>query len=116
MILGEQENLAVFGLYPGDTAESFAEKLEHAIDRFGNPANTLILADLPSGTPSNASMLMVLKRGVQALSGCNLPALLEILTLRTEVGMEELLTAAQESGRAGIVSARDIIREREENP
>ncbi len=115
MILGEQEQMAVFGLYPGDTGDSFAEKLEQAIDQFGDPANTLILADLPSGTPSNASMLMVLKRGVHALSGCNLPALLEILTLRAEVSMDELLAAACESGRLGIVSADDIIKEREGN-
>ncbi len=115
MILGEQEQMAVFGLYPGDTGDSFSEKLEQAIDQFGEPGNTLILADLPSGTPSNASMLMVLKRGVHALSGCNLPALLEILTLRAEVGMEELLAAACEAGKLGIVSADDIIKEREAN-
>ena len=76
MILGEQECLTVFGLYPGDTAESFSSKLEKAIDDFGDPANTLLLADLPSGTPSNTAMLMVVKRGVHAISGYNLPALL----------------------------------------
>ena len=32
MILGAQEKLAVFGLYPGDTVDTFAEKLEQAID------------------------------------------------------------------------------------
>jgi len=33
MILGPQEQLEVFGLYPGDTADNFAEKLE-AIEGF----------------------------------------------------------------------------------
>ena len=74
MILGAQEKLAVFGLYPGDTVDTFAEKLEQAIDEFGEADNTLILADLSSGTPSNTAMLMVMKRGVHALSGYNLPA------------------------------------------
>ena len=113
MILGEQENLTVFGLYPGDTAESFSSKLEKAIDDFGDPDNTLLLADLPSGTPSNTAMLMVLKRGVHAISGYNLPALLEILTLRSEVGMEELIASAIAAAREGVVSADDTIRERE---
>ena len=113
MILGEQEQLAVFGLYPGDTVETFSSKLEKAIDDFGDPANTLLLADLPSGTPSNTAMLMVLKRGVHAISGCNLPALLEILTLRTEVSMEELIASALASGKDGIISADDTIKERE---
>lgn len=113
MILGEQEQLAVFGLYPGDTVESFASKLEKAIDDFGDPANTLLLADLSSGTPSNTAMLMVLKRGVHAISGYNLSTLLEILTLRSEVPMEELIASALTAGREGIVSADDTIRERE---
>lgn len=116
MILGEQAQLAVFGLYPGDTVESFSLKLEKAIDDFGDPGNTLLLADLPSGTPSNTAMLMVLKRGVHAVSGCNLPALLEILTLRSEVAMPELIAAALEAGRAGILSADDTIKEREAQP
>lgn len=112
MILGAQEKLDVFGLYPGDTVESFAEKLEQAIDEFGDPDNTLILADLPSGTPSNTAMLMVMKRGTHALSGYNLPALLEILTLRDEVSVQELIASATEAGREGFVSADDVIRER----
>lgn len=112
MILGVQEKLAVFGLYPGDTVESFAEKLEQAIDEFGDPDNTLILSDLPSGTPSNTAMLMVMKRKVHALAGYNLPALMEILTLRDEMSVRELIASAVEAGREGFVSADDVIEER----
>lgn len=112
MILGTQEKLAVFGLYPGDTVDTFAEKLEQAIDEFGEADNTLILADLSSGTPSNTAMLMVMKRGVHALSGYNLPALLEILTLREEMNVQELISAGIEAGREGFISADDVIKER----
>ena len=113
MILGPQEQLEVFGLYPGDTVDTFAAKLEKAIDDFGDPDRTLILADLPSGTPSNTAMLMVMKRHVHALSGFNLPALLEILTLRDEMDPGELIAAAASAGREGFVSAEDVIAERE---
>ena len=95
MILGPQENLEVFGLYPGD------------------PDHTLILADLPSGTPSNTAMLMVMKHHVHALSGYNLPALLELLTLREEMEAGELIAAATEAGREGFVNAEQVIAERE---
>ena len=73
----------------------------------------MILADLPSGTPSNTAMLMVMKRHVHALSGFNLPALLEILTLRDEMDPGELIAAAASAGREGFVSAEDVIAERE---
>ena len=112
MILGAQEKLAVFGLHPGETVDTFAEKLEQAIDEFGEADNTLILADLSSGTPSNTAMLMVMKRGVHALSGYNLPALLEILTLREEMNVQELISAGIEAGREGFISADDVIKER----
>lgn len=113
MILGPQENLEVFGLYPGDTVETFSLKLEQAIDSFGDPDHTLILADLPSGTPSNTAMLMVMKHHVHALSGYNLPALLELLTLREEMEAGELIAAATEAGREGFVNAEQVIAERE---
>ena len=92
--------------------DTFAEKLEQAIDEFGEADNTLILADLSSGTPSNTAMLMVMKRGVHALSGYNLPALLEILTLREEMNVQELISAGIEAGREGFISADDVIKER----
>jgi len=72
-----------------------------------------LLADLPSGTPSNTAMLMVMKHHVHALSGYNLPALLEILTLREEMGPGELVAAAMEAGREAFVNADDVIKERE---
>lgn len=109
MILGEQENLEVFGVFPGDTLESFSAKLEKAIDRFGDPENTLILSDLPCGTPSNTAMMMALKHHVRALSGCNLPMVVEVLSMRTEIGMDELIETACQAGRDGIVSAQDLI-------
>ena len=113
MILGPLERLEVFGLYPGDTVDTFAAKLEKAIADFGDPDHTLILADLPSGTPSNTAMLMVMKHHVHALSGVSLPAFLEVLTLREEMDAGELIAAAVEAGRTGFVSADDVIAERE---
>ncbi len=117
MILGKQDDLEVFGLYQGDTVESFSQKIEAVIEDFGNPNNTLIVSDLPSGTPANSAMLMVLKHKVHAISGCNLPTFLEILSLRDdETDILQLIDSALEVGKAGIVSARNIIEERRESP
>ena len=111
MILGEQENLEVFGVFPGDTLEAFSARVEKAIGNFDTPENTLILSDLPCSTPSNTAIMMALKHHVQALSGFNLPMVIEILSMRTEVSMEELLETACQAGRDGIVSAADLIAE-----
>jgi len=109
IILGEQRNLTVLGLYPGETMDYFAGKLEKAIDAFESPENVLILSDLPNGTPSNAAMLMVLKKGVSCISGCNLPLVLEVLALRNEVTVKEAVGLACKTGKQGIISSEDIL-------
>ena len=108
-IMGEQKGLTVLGLYPGETVDYFAGKLEKAIDSFRDPKEVLILSDLPNGTPSNAAMWMVLKKGVSCISGCNLPLVLEILGARDEVSINEAVALACEIGKKSSVSSDEII-------
>ncbi|MCR5134331.1 MAG: PTS sugar transporter subunit IIA [Clostridiales bacterium] len=109
MIFGVQENLEVFGVFPGDTVDAFSAKIEKAIEHFGDPKNTLILSDLIGGTPSNTAMMMALKHGVNVLSGLNLPMLIEVLSLREEAGIEEVAEQAAKVGREGIVCAAELM-------
>lgn len=111
MILGEQENLSVFGLYPGDTLDYFAAKIEQAIDSCPSPDNVLILSDLKCGTPDNASMMMVLKKGVTCMTGCNLPMLLDVLSMRDECTVREIVELASNTGKNGITHSVQIQAE-----
>lgn len=113
MILGEQEDMEVFGLFPGDTLESFSDKIERMILQYHDETNTLILSDLPCGTPSNAASMMVLKHGIHALSGCNLPLLVEVLSTREDASIEMVMTEAVKEGKAGIISAEELLTERQ---
>ena len=109
MILGEQDNLIVLGLYPGDTVDSFAEKLEKAVEALNGPENVLVLSDIPSGTPSNTANRMVLKKGLRYLSGCNLSMVLEIIASRRDADMEELVMLALASARDGIIDSKKLL-------
>ncbi len=109
MILGEQEKVSVIGLYQGDSPDSFAQKIETVIDEAEDSKNVLILSDLQTGTPYNAGMVMALKRGSACIAGTNLPMLLEILSLRDEMNMEELLQVACKTGKTGIVNSTDLL-------
>ncbi|MEA4871150.1 PTS system fructose-specific EIIA component [bioreactor metagenome] len=109
MILGEQEQVYVLGLYQGDSPDSFSQKLEELIGEAQDCKNVLVLSDLQSGTPYNAGMVMAMKRGSACIAGTNLPMLLEILSLRDEMEMEELLQVACSTGRSGIVNSTDLL-------
>jgi mannose PTS system EIIA component len=109
MILGEQEQVSVLGLYQGESPDSFSQKLEQVIDEAEDCKNVLVLSDLQSGTPYNAGMVMVLKKGCACIAGTNLPLLLEILSLRDEMGMEDLLQAVCSTGKSGIVNSSELL-------
>jgi PTS system mannose-specific IIA component len=115
LLLGEQERTAVLDLQPGDTMESFAEKLKKIIDSFGDPKNVLVLSDLISGTTSNAANLMVLEKGIRHISGCNLPMAVEVFSSRQDKGMDDLVQLAIASARDGIVDSRELL-EKINNP
>jgi PTS system mannose-specific IIA component len=110
MLLGEQERTTALGLYPGDTLESFSEKLEGLIDSFGDPKNVLVLSDLSSGTTSNAANMMVLQKGIRYISGCNLPMAVEIFSSRGEGEMDSLVQTAIDSGRKGIIDSAELLK------
>ncbi len=109
MILGEQEQLHVLGLYQGDSPDGFSQKLEELIQESQDCKNVLVLSDLQSGTPYNAGMVMAMKQGSACIAGTNLPMLLEILSLRDEMEMEELLQVACSTGKSGIVNSTDLL-------
>lgn len=109
MILGEQENLDALGVFPGDTLDHFIAKVEDSINRFNDPDNTLIMADFFGGTPSNTTMMMVLKHHVHALIGCNLPMLIDVLSMRSELGVDDLMREALEIGRNGIRDPEEVL-------
>jgi len=54
-------------------------------------------------------MVMVLKKGCACIAGTNLPLLLEILSLRDEMGMEDLLQAVCSTGKSGIVNSSELL-------
>lgn len=109
MILGEQKNLIVLGLYPGDTVETFTEKLETAVRFFKDADSVLILTDIPSGTPSNTANRMVLGGQARYLSGCNLSMLLEVLACRKDDPIDEVVRQALASARESILDSRDLL-------
>ena len=54
-------------------------------------------------------MVMAMKLGSACIAGANLPMLLEILSLRDEMEMEELLQVACSTGKSGIVNSTDLL-------
>lgn len=81
MVLGTQENLVAYGLYPEETPAALTEKLEQEIEK-GAGAEILFMTDLFHGSPFNCVVSLMQKYQFHHITGINLPLLIEAIMNR----------------------------------
>ena len=103
MILGPAAQTAAAPLATGVSLQDFAAQLRQAVAALQQEAGVLLLADLAGGTPCNvAAVLAAQSEGLRVVAGVNLPMLLEVLSRREGVSLEELAGIAATAGQCGI--------------
>ncbi|MGH8629660.1 MAG: PTS sugar transporter subunit IIA [Burkholderiales bacterium] len=110
MIVGAQEGVTAVCLEAQDNLETFQAALSRAIDQADQGAGVVVLLDLFGGTPGNATLLCMRECEFPAVSGVNLPMLLEVLLSRRASSPESLAELALESGAKGIVDITARLR------
>lgn len=97
MFLGEQENAATIGLFPGDNAEDFEDSMRELVGDTSNE-DCLILCDILGGTPFNtASKISYKDDHVKVMYGMNLPMVMEAINERDSMSLEELVEDIKET-------------------
>ncbi|MCL6624995.1 PTS sugar transporter subunit IIA [Alicyclobacillus shizuokensis] len=109
MILGPQTGVRTLNLYQDTNLESFSENLFEIIQKMEDGNGVLILCDVLGGSPGNAATTMMGK-GVEVVSGVNLPMLLEVLGKRN-LSCSQLAVLAKTAGQNGIARVNDLLRE-----
>lgn len=108
LIIGELPAVETVNLDPTMNLESMVEALRSAIQAANSPDGTLLLLDLFGGTPCNAAALLMQELACLAITGVNLPMLLEVILLReTSESIQELANIAKQAGNSGIVDVRE---------
>ena len=106
MIIGKQENCEVISVTEDKDLDSVTKELEEVYKKLKNEKGVIILTDIRGGTPSNAAAnLLVRESDILALSGYNMPLLLELFTNR-DLGMEELKASLYEAFNESLVDLR----------
>ena len=106
LILGEQQEVATVALEPGQSLEELYTRMGEALTQMEQGDGVLVLLDLYGGTPSNAAALHFQHARLEAVTGVNLPMLLEVLLGRSEKDLPALTALAEEIGRQGVMSVR----------
>ena len=106
MIIGKQENCEVISVTEDKDLDSVTKDLEEEKKKLKNEKGSVILTDIRGGTPSNAAAnLLVREDDILALSGYNMPLLLELFTNR-DLEMEDLKEGLYEAFRESLVDLR----------
>lgn len=100
MILGEVDSVVSLPLLPCDDPVKYQSRIGDILTQYGGKA--LILTDLPGGTPSNCAAAMSRNHTVSAVSGVNLPMLIEAISLRSDLESERLVESLIDASKNGI--------------
>lgn len=104
MLIGSQEQVLTVDFMPGENLESLIKKLGEIIADIAVDIPVLLLVDIHSGTPFNASSYFVKHRpGTRLIAGVNIPMVVNILLERQDVAsLEELVTLSVNVGKSAI--------------
>lgn len=105
MIIGKQDNFETLVFTPEMSLDTLVSALKETLRKFDNDYPTLVFVDLFGGSPSNAVALLLAEGyDVQAISGVNLPMLLEVLGGRTIFPLENLVLQGITAGSEGVIN------------
>lgn len=89
MIAGKQSALCAVALQEGDGLDILMERIQSSVQMMECDAY-VIFVDMFGATPCNAACVLCAQLGYFVAAGVNLPLLLEFVTSREHVSIEEL--------------------------
>ena len=110
-ILGPIENCAALSIDITADVKEAIDGLRSTVENMDKGNGVLILTDMFGGTPTNLSLSLLSIKGVEVVTGVNLPMILRAAghsTTKIEILAEE----AKQAGLQGIVSASDMLRKK----
>jgi PTS system mannose-specific IIA component len=110
MIVGQQNQLSVVSVNPGDGGNQLLDTLTAAIKEAESGNGVLLLTDLFGGTPTNVGCTLLGETNIEVITGFNLPLLIKALTLRGDMtDLSALARVASDYGKRHISVAGDIL-------
>lgn len=110
LILGPQEDIQYFGLFPADSPDELREKIRTAIENAQKNGEVLVLTDMLSGTPFNVTASLMEEYPFEHLSGVNFAGFVEILAQRESLTAKELIQQVFTLMPKMLVDARELYK------
>jgi len=111
-VVGPQRQFETVQIGPDDDMDLRRSEIVRAIARTETGDGVIVLTDMFGGTPSNLAISVMETAKVEVIAGINLPILVKLAALRSEVPISEAVTQARDAGRKYIkVASQELSGE-----
>lgn len=98
-VVGRQTNLETIAIGPEDDMEKRRFEILDAVKAVDQGEGVIILTDMFGGTPSNLAISVMDEAKAEVIAGINLPILVKLASIRTEMPLAEAVALARDAGR-----------------
>ncbi len=98
-VVGRQSHLETIAIGPDDNMEARRVDILEAVKRVDEGHGVIILTDMFGGTPSNLAISVMDETKAEVIAGINLPILVKLASIRTELPLEKAVATARDAGR-----------------
>ena len=109
LIVGKIENCVGLSLDPDLPVGDLRQQIDQAMDKVNDGDGVIVLTDMFGGTPSNLSLSFLNNKGIEVVTGVNLPMLLKLAQSREGHKVDELARIIKDYGRRSISLASEIL-------
>lgn len=114
MLLGPQENVEAFGLYPEEEPQSLGARMEAALTE-EDEGNVVFFTDLYFGSPFNQVTALSEHHDIYHITGTNLPTLIEAIVCRNGGNTcEDVCEAAISASEGSVKDVRKLMEAMDE--
>ena len=108
-VVGAQRNCATVCIGPEDDMEGRRAEILCRIEEVDTGDGVVLLTDMFGGTPSNLAISQMDRKGVEVLAGMNLPMLVKLAKVRSNLPLADAVDCAQSAGRKYIAAASHVL-------
>ncbi len=111
-VVGRQTHLETIAIGPDDDADARRQDILDAVNRVDGGHGVIILTDMFGGTPSNLAISVMDEAKAEVIAGINLPILVKLASIRTEMSLPQAVALARDAGKKYIkVASQELSGE-----
>ena len=111
-VVGQQPQLETVAIGPDDDMVARRQDILTAVQRVDSGKGVIVLTDMFGGTPSNLAISVMDEAKAEVIAGINLPILVKLASIRSEMPLAQAVALARDAGRKYIkVASQELSGE-----